>query len=701
MRIPLSWLAEFVTWSRPAAALAERLTMAGVKIEAIEEVGRLDPRIVAGRLAAVEPHPDADRLRVCRVDVGGPAPIVAVSGAPGLAAGQLVPMAPPGASFPDGREAQAVRIRGVESAGVLCSEAELALGEDASQVLVLADDTAPGTPLAALPGIADTVLEAEVTPNRGDCLSVLGVAREVAAVSGARLRHPRPRPRESGAAAAREVRVRVDAADLCPRYCARVVRGVGIVPAPLWMRLRLRRAGMRALNAIVDATNYVMLERRVDPAMVPEALDAVAALIARTAGGRVAPGIVEDAPGTKALAPPTIRLRPRRVIALLGARLARGEIARSLHALGATYRTQRDALVVTPPSFRGDLRLEEDLIEEVARVGGYDRIPVALPEVPLAAGEDTPERRLAARVRRALVAAGLAEMVTIAFTNAETNRRLPGFVGRALAPLAVKNPLSSETGELRRSPLAALVRALRLNLALGATFVGAFELGKGYGLDAHGARQEPRAVALLLAGAWPPCGVERTGPPVDFLDLKGVLGGLFAALGLDGERVRWRPAGEIDALHPGKAALVELGGATLGVAGALHPAITQSADLPGEVWVAELDFAELAHYVPRRLALRPLPRFPAVTRDLAVVVDEAFRAGDILEEIRALQNPHIELVRLFDCYRGAPVPAGKKSLAYTIAYRAPDRTLTDEEVNGLHAAVLQRLAGRFALEFRA
>ena len=804
MRIPLSWLAEFVTWSGPAAALAERLTMAGLKIEAIEEVGQLDRRIVAGRLAAVEPHPEADRVQVCRVEVGRPAPLVAVSGAPGLAAGQMVPVALPGARLPDGGEAQAVRIRGVESAGVLCSEAELALGEDASQVLVLADDTAPGTPLAALPGIADTVLEAEVTPNRGDCLSVLGVAREVAAVSGARLRHPRPRPRESGAAAAREVRVRVEAADLCPRYCARVVRGVAIVPSPLWVRLRLRRAGMRALNAVVDATNYVMLERgqplhafdlerlaerrivvrrgasgerlttldgveralepddlviadgrgpvalagvmggeasevtpatrvlllesaffapasvrrasrrlalpsqaayrferRVDPAMVPEALDAVAALIARTAGGRVAPGIVEDAPGTKALAPPTIRLRPRRVISLLGARVARGEIVRSLRALGAACRTQRDALLVTPPSFRGDLRLEEDLIEEVARVGGYDRIPAALPEVPLAAGEDTPGRRLAAGVRRALVAAGLAEMVTLAFTDAETNRRLPGFVGRALAPLAVKNPLSSETGELRRSPLAGLVRALRLNLALGATFVGAFELGKGYGLDAHGARQEPRAVALLLAGAWPPRGVERNGPPVDFLDLKGVLGGLLAALGLDGEQVCWRPAGEIDFLHPGKAALVELGGATLGVAGALHPTITQSADLPGEVWVAELDFAELAHYVPRRLALRPLPRFPAVTRDLAVVVDEAFRAGDILEEIRALQNPHIELVRLFDCYRGAPVPAGKKSLAYTIAYRAPDRTLTDEEVNALHAAVLQRLAGRFALEFRA
>jgi phenylalanyl-tRNA synthetase beta chain len=803
MRIPLSWLAEFVTWNGPPAALAERLTMTGLKVEAIEEVGQLDRRIVAGRVTAVEPHPEADRVRVCRVEVGRPEPLVAVSGAPGLAPGQLVPVALPGARLSDGREAQAVRIRGVESAGVLCAEAELALGEDASQVLVL-DDAAPGTPLAELPGIADTVLEAEVTPNRGDCLSILGVAREVAAVTGARLRHPRPRPRESGVAAAREVRVRVEAPELCPRYCARIVRGVGSVPAPLRVRLRLRRAGMRAVNAVVDATNYVMLERgqplhafdlerlaerrivvrragpgerlttldgveraleredlviadgrgpvalagvmggatsevtpttrvvllesaffaptsvrrtsrrlalpsqaayrferRVDPAMVPEALDAVAALIARTAGGRVAPGIVEDAPGMKALAPAPIRLRPQRVIALLGARLARGEIARSLRAVGAACRPQRDTLLVTPPSFRGDLRLEEDLIEEIARVSGYDRIPVALPEVPLAAGEDTPERRLAGRVRQALVAAGLAEMVTLAFTDAETNRRLPGFVGRALAPLAVKNPLSSETGELRRSPLAGLVRALRLNLALGATFVAAFELGKGYGLDAHGVHREPRAVALVLAGAWPARGVERSGPPVDFLDLKGVLGGLFAALGLDGERVRWRPAGEIDALHPGKAALVELGGATLGVAGALHPTITQSADLPEEVWVAELDFAALAHYVPRRFPLRPLPRFPAVIRDLAVVVDEAFRAGDILEEIRALQNPHIELVRLFDCYRGAPVPAGKKSLAYTIAYRAPDRTLTDEEVNGLHATVRERLAGRFAVEFRA
>ena len=261
MRIPLSWLAEFVTWNGTPAALAERLTMAGLGVESMDEVGRLDPRIRAGRLLAVGPHPGSDTLQVCRVDLGGGTPLVVVSGAPGLAAGRVVPVALPGTRLADGRETSAVEIRGVESGGVLCSEAEIGLGDDASQVLLLPDDAAPGTPVVELPGVADTVLEAEVTPNRGDWLSILGVARELAAITGARLRHPRPRPRESGAPAAKVVSVRVEAADLCPRYCARVIRGVNVVPSPLWLRLRLRRAGMRPINAVVDATNYVMLER--------------------------------------------------------------------------------------------------------------------------------------------------------------------------------------------------------------------------------------------------------------------------------------------------------------------------------------------------------------------------------------------------------------------------------------------------------
>ncbi len=804
MQVPLSWLDEFVTWGGPVAALAERLTMTGLTVEDVAEVGRLGPQVRVGRLVAVEPHPGAERLAVCRVDVGGGAPVAIVSGAPGLAAGQIVAVALPGARLGSGPLVEAVELRGVLSAGVLCSEAELGLGDDAGSVLGLPADAMPGARVDELPGVADAVLTIEVTANRGDCLSVVGVAREVAAFARTRLRHPRPRPREAGAAAAREVAVRVEAPDACPRYCARVVHGVTLGRSPLWLRLRLRRAGMRPINTVVDATNYVMLERgqplhafdlgsvaerrivvrrarageplttldgvervleasdlviadargpvalagvmggresevtattaalllesayfdpttvrrtarrtglvsqaayrferRVDPAMVTEALDAAAALIVRLAGGRVAVGVVEAGPGDAGLRPPTIRLRPRRARALLGTNVPRGEIARRLRALGARCGADRETLLVTPPSHRGDLRLEEDLIEEVARLGGYDGIPATLPEAPLTGGEDSEERVFARRVRQLMVAAGLTEMVTLSFTDAPTNRLLPGFVGGGLGPMALRNPLSSEMGELRRSPLVGLVRALARNLGVGATFVGAFELGKGYGLDADGRRQERRALALLLHGAWPARGVEREGPAVDFLDAKGALANLLTGLGIDASRVQWRPVGEVAFLHPGKTALVELDGAPLGAVGALHPEVVQAFDLPAEVWVGELDLAGLAHYVPRRIALRSLPRFPAVTRDIAVVVDEPFRAGDIVEEVRALGNPHIESVRLFDCYRGVPIPAGKKSLAYTIGYRAPERTLTDDEVNALHASVLDHLAGQFRLEFRS
>jgi phenylalanyl-tRNA synthetase beta chain len=802
MRIPLSWLREFVSWRGTPNALADRLTMAGLAVEDIEEVGRLDPRVRVGHLIAVEPHPDADRLRVCRVAAGERAPLTMVSGAPGLEAGMLVPVALAGARLANGSEVRAVELRGVASAGVLCSEAELGLGDDASRILLLPAGSKAGARLGDLAGIADTVLTVEVTPNRGDWLSILGVAREVAAVTGGRLRHSKPRVRESGGPAAKEVRVRVEAPALCPRYCARLVRDVRPTDSPLWLRLRLRRAGMRAIDAIVDATNYIMLERgqplhafdfartggeivvrrarpgehlttldgvertldgdlviadshrplalagvmggrdsevtqttrailiesaffapatvrrtsrrlglasqaayrferRVDPTMVPEAIDAVAALIARLTGGRVAPGVVENARGAKALKPSRIRLRPSRAQAVLGATVSRAEMARRLKALGARCRGGGQLLVVTPPSYRGDLHLEEDLIEEIGRVGGYDAIPTTVPEVPMAVGGESPPRAFARRVRRLLITEGLSEMVTLSFTDAETNRLLPGFVGRALAPIGLRNPLSSETGELRRSPLVGLVRALRTNLDRGAAFVGAFELGRGYGLGAGQVVEERAAVAILLQGAWPPRGAERTGPAVDFLDLKGVVSNLCAGLGIEERRTRWQLEREVDFLHPGEAARIEIDGVAVGVAGALHPRVAQVFDLAGKVWLAELDTTMLAHYVPRRVGVRALPRFPAVTRDIALIVAEELPADEIIDWFARFAHPHLESVRLFDCYRGTPIPVGKKSLAYALVYRAPDRTLTDDEVNGLHAQVRESLAQSFQLEFRS
>jgi phenylalanyl-tRNA synthetase beta chain len=256
-------------------------------------------------------------------------------------------------------------------------------------------------------------------------------------------------------------------------------------------------------------------------------------------------------------------------------------------------------------------------------------------------------------------------------------------------------------GMLRRSPLLGVLGVLATNRGRGAEFVGVFEIGKGYGVDPAGRRQEPRSVAIALDGTWPPCGIERRGPAVSFADLKGVVENLLDRLGGCDEERRWQRATDVPFLHPGKSAWIEAGGVRLGGLGVLHPRVAQVLDLPTEIVVAELDFWGVGQYRPARLGVRPLPRYPSVTRDIAMVVDEDFPTDAIGGEVRALGEPLIESVRLFDCYRGAPIADGRKSLAYTIAYRAPDRTLTDDEVNALQERLRRHLAGRFALELRS
>jgi phenylalanyl-tRNA synthetase beta chain len=801
MKITVNWLRELVEVVLPADELADALVMAGIDVESVEEHRVIWRSVEIAEIASVVPHPNADRLRLCEVRTGRET-VRVVCGASNMQAGDRVALAPPGTALPDGRRIERATIRGQASHGMLCSARELAFADDdAGGILILPRDAPVGSALVEYLGAEDTVLDLAPTPNRGDCLSVLGIAREVAALTGARLHVPASHVLEDEPAAAALARVEVDAPDLCPRYCARIMRGVQVGPTPPWMRTRLALVGLRSINNVVDVTNYVMLERGqplhafdlaritgarvvvrragsrekvvtldglerelapddlviadaespiavagviggasseirpetrdvllesaffvpqtvrrtarrlglatdssfrfergVDPAGTAAALDRAVELLLAGAGGTVARGMLERHAGRGRRTPP-IRLRPARLNALLGTRLGSAEIERPLRALGAEIAgSSKTHVRVVPPSHRFDLQAEVDLIEEVARLAGYDTIPASMPAVAVGGPGPGVQRDIEERARATLRAAGLSEMVTLALIASAENRLFPGLPEMAGDPVPLRNPLSADADELRRSLLPGLLHVLEENRRHGESLVGGFSLGRVYarsGSQYH----ERQALALLIAGTWPPATVGEAARPSSFADIKGALDLLLARLHLDA--VRWEAlAGEAAYLHPGKSARITIGSVLCGVAGALHPDLVAERGLMGEVWVAELDMLRVVQYCPRRVNFRVLPRFPAVQRDIAVVVAMDFQAQRVLDAIAASGEPLVEDARIFDQYTGAPIPDGKKSLAYAISYRAADRTLTDEEVNAVHERIVGTLLERLPVEVR-
>jgi phenylalanyl-tRNA synthetase beta chain len=801
MKLPLSWLKEFVPGDLDPGVLTERLSMAGLEVEAVERLKPAFSDVVVAKVLRVERHPNAERLSVCEVDGGGAGRLNVVCGAPNVRAGMTSALAVVGARLAAEKNAgdqacgpalEAAVIRGVRSEGMLCSERELGLFDDHRGIVALPDDAPVGQSLADYLELDDCVFDVAVTPNRGDCLSILGLAREVAALLGRKLSPARTKRIRSVKRAAENsiapIAIEITAPDLCPRYAALPMAKIAISDSPLWLRRRLKACGMRPVNNVVDVTNYLMLEigqplhafdldrlrqhrvivRRAGEDRELETLDHVKrpllkddlviadgegpVAIAGVMGGltsevdnsttrillesaffdppsvtrtsrrlglvseasyrfergvdrqgqiaalyRAAQLLSEVARGCEAGAVIDVEPQPqpirqvefstKLITGLLGAAIPAGEAARRLRALGIKVkRTGKDSLEAVIPSFRADLREGADLAEEVARLTGLADIPT-LPCRPSAevGGEDQ-RRELLRAIGERLSACGLSEIKSLAFTAPEENRTFGRLQGTG--PVKVTNPLSAELSELRQSLICGLVAALRFNLRREAQACHLFELGKVFYRE-HDELREGLRVAALSYGELAFRGLGERGRRADLFTLKGMIEGCLDTLGLVDKAEFVRLPGELAPyLHPGTATDVRLKtGGLLGRLGELHPELALTLEVDYPVAVCELDVGELITYGSLRKPVAPPPRFPAVRRDLALLLDRDFPAAQVRSVIAQADASLLESVELFDVYEGGSLPAGKKSVAVTCRYRAKDRTLTDQEVNLLHATV--------------
>lgn len=807
MKISYNWLKELVPLEWSPAQLADRLTMAGLEVDAVYPLGEDMLGIVTGRITALEKHPGADNLYVAQVDVAGaaPAPLQVVTGAQNIKVGSRIPLALPGAVLPGGREIREAEFKGIISQGMMCSAEELGLEPspaDEEGIMLLPPDTPLGEPIAQVLGLDDYVLELDLTPNRGDCLSMVGVAREVAALTGAKLRLPEiPAGASDAVSDEEEIRVTVADPDLCPRYTVRLLTDIKIGPSPLWMQQRLRAAGMRPINNMVDVTNYVMLElgqplhafdrdlirggeiivrraepgekivtldgqernlsedmlviadpegavgiagvmgganseitpstrrvllesacfdnisirktaralglrseasnrfeKGVDPRGTLQAASRAAYLMEEMGAGRVLPLVVDVCP--REITPVQISFKPERAEELLGTKIPTEEIKDILTRL--EFKVEGTGpFLVTVPTFRPDVELECDLVEEVARIYGYDRIEGAMLQGILTAAEKFAGQKLEDRIKDLLAGWGLSEIVTYSFYSPKAfdYLRLPADHSlRRCIPL--QNPLSEVQSVMRTTLLPNMIETLATNLKHKNTDLAFFEIGRTYltaQLPLEDLPQEPPFLALGLAGRVRESHWNRADEPVDFFILKGLVEALAEELGLGS--LAFVP-GEHPSFHPGRQAVLLVDGIELGILGEVHPDVAAAWDVEERLYLAEIDLEALAGKVKGELRYRQLPRFPAVVRDLAILVDEGVTAAQVEGVIAAAGGELLVEVELFDQYQGKQIPAGKRSLAYSLVYRAPDRTLTDEEVAEVHSRIIEALAAKLGAVLR-
>lgn len=805
MKVSYQWLAEYIDLSGiTPKELAERLTRSGVAVDIVEYRNKGVEGVVVGHVVERQQHPDADKLSVCKVDVGSGEMLQIVCGASNVAAGQNVPVAIVGAKLPDGLKIKRAKLRGVESQGMICSARELGIEdrllpkEIQEGILVLPSTLGLGQDVIPLLGLDDAVLELDLTPNRSDCLSMLGTAYEVAAILDRQVKLPNEQLSSNDNLDNWQVQIDSDA---CRQYTAQLIRNVKIAPSPIWLQNRLISAGIRPINNIVDITNYVMLEygqplhafdadklgtgqilvrqatqgekmitldgtdreldaemlvitdgtrpialagvmggentevsdetinillesanfegisvrktskklglrsesslrfeKGVDPNRVIPALQRAAVLMAQLGGGEVVTGMA-SAERVAIPAERELELTEEDVNLALGTSLTVDQVLDIFRRLGFGTRGDHKSLYVTVPTRRPDITIKADLIEEVARIAGYDHIPTTLP-----AGESTPggltaSQKLRRHIRHTLESLGFYQSITYTLTHP----RMEGIfapIGKDSKNVALAMPMSEEHSVLRTDLLPSLLQVANYNANRNNEDIAIYEIGKVFKTEQDQLTELPHEsyyLAGLAMGKLHPSNWSGTGISTDFFVVKGSIENLFEQLGITDVHY---VADEIKGLHPGRGAWIEVAGERLGYLGQLHPELQKQWDLKTTI-VYQLNIDSILAREIETIEYQFLPRYPAIRRDIALVVDLDVTAGALLQAIRSNAGEWLEALDIFDLYQGEHIATGKKSIAFSLVYRHPERTLNDEEIQTAQERILQALRETYQAEIRS
>ncbi|MBQ3553126.1 MAG: phenylalanine--tRNA ligase subunit beta [Clostridia bacterium] len=790
MKIPMSWLSDYTDISGISPEeYNHALTMTGSKVEGIENIGDSVQNVVTAKIMSVEKHPDADKLKVCQVDTGKEQ-LQIITGADNVKPGQIVPVALDGAILPGGVKIKNGKLRGLPSYGMMCSYEEIGMTKedfpDAEYGILILDENLPlGKDIREVFGLNENIVEFEITSNRPDCLSVIGLARETAVTFGRPFSVKAPEVKGAGDDISNYIKISVNDTDLCPRYSAKVIKNVKIGPSPKWMVDRLKASGIRSINNIVDITNYVLLEygqpmhafdlnyvsgneiivrrakdgeeivsldgetRKLDSSMLmicdaknpsciagvmggehsevteetktilfesanffgtsvrrtaqklglrtessaryEKGLDAnntipallrACELVELLGAGEVVDGMIDIDHSDKTER--RIAFDPAKINAFLGCDVKEEDMVKSLTALG--FKVEKDEVIV--PSFRADVEGFADVAEEVVRIFGYDKIPSTLMRSETVSAVKTPKQMAEDKVRDILTACGMYEIITYSFTNPNLFDKLLIDKDSTLRNVVkISNPLGEENSIMRTTALSSMMETLARNANFKADKARLFELAKIY-LPVEG-EQLPNEEQEITLGMFGAC---------DFFDLKGIVEALL--LGMNVGKVRFVPLTDDPTFHPGRAAELYIGNEKAGVLGQIHPAVCDNYDISGEVYAAQISFEAVFGGAASEKQYQPLPKYPAVVRDLAILVDEAVLAAEVEEIIKKKAKNLFAGLTLFDVYQGKQVPEGKKSMAYSLTLQSDEKTLTDEDTTGAVQEILEALKSKLGAELR-